>query len=145
VRGGRGGQRGGRRAAGFRGTWCRSAGHDSLLDTPASVYRPVGHATGLASLSVQHGHRLPVMPGESMNPEDCLRSLAADALLWVHPDRPLLPPSLGLMAVANADATPDVAVFPDGNMIAFAADANGNLETSWQTAPRSSWASWAVL
>jgi hypothetical protein len=37
-----------------------------------------------------------------VKPEDCLRSLAAEALLWVHPDRPLFPSSLGLMAVANA-------------------------------------------
>ncbi len=37
-----------------------------------------------------------------MGPEDCLRSLAAQALSWVHPDRPLFPVSLGLMAVANA-------------------------------------------
>jgi hypothetical protein len=42
------------------------------------------------------------MPEEPLNPEDCLRSLAAEALLWVHPDRPLFPSSLGLMAVANA-------------------------------------------
>jgi len=37
-----------------------------------------------------------------VNPEDCLRSLAAEALSWAHPDRPLFPVSLGLMAVANA-------------------------------------------
>lgn len=36
-----------------------------------------------------------------MNPEDCLRSLAAEALLWA-PHRPLFRDSLGLMAVANA-------------------------------------------
>jgi hypothetical protein len=35
-------------------------------------------------------------------PEDCLRALAAEALLWAHPGRPLFPVSLGLMAVANA-------------------------------------------
>jgi hypothetical protein len=34
-------------------------------------------------------------------PEDCLRLLAAEALLWA-PHRPLFPESLGLMAVANA-------------------------------------------
>jgi hypothetical protein len=37
-----------------------------------------------------------------MDPEDCLRSLAAEALLHAHPERPLFPSSLGLMAVANA-------------------------------------------
>jgi hypothetical protein len=37
-----------------------------------------------------------------VDPEDCLRSLAAEALLWAHPDRPLFPVSLGLMAAANA-------------------------------------------
>jgi hypothetical protein len=37
-----------------------------------------------------------------MDPEDCLRSLTAEALLWAHPDRTLFPVSLGLMAVANA-------------------------------------------
>ena len=39
---------------------------------------------------------------DPVNPEDCLRSLAADALLRAHPDRPLFPDSLRLMAVANA-------------------------------------------
>ena len=37
-----------------------------------------------------------------MDPEGCLRSLTAEALLWAHPDRPLFPVSLGVMAVANA-------------------------------------------
>ena len=37
-----------------------------------------------------------------MDPEDCLRSLTAEALLHAHPDRPLFPSSLGVMAVANA-------------------------------------------
>jgi hypothetical protein len=37
-----------------------------------------------------------------VDPEDCLRSLTAEALLWAHPDRPLFPVSLGVMAVANA-------------------------------------------
>ena len=36
-----------------------------------------------------------------MAPEDCLRSLTAEALVWA-PHRPLFPVSLGLMAVANA-------------------------------------------
>ena len=42
------------------------------------------------------------MPDDPVNPEDCLRSLAAKALLWAHPNRPLFPDSLRLMAVANA-------------------------------------------
>jgi hypothetical protein len=42
------------------------------------------------------------MPEDPVHPEDCLRSLAAEALLWAHPDRPLFPESLRLMAVANA-------------------------------------------
>lgn len=37
-----------------------------------------------------------------MDPEDCLRSLTTQALLWAHPDRPLFPVSLRLMAAANA-------------------------------------------
>ena len=41
------------------------------------------------------------MHDDPVNPEDCLRSLAAEALLWA-PHRPLFPDSLGLMAVANA-------------------------------------------
>ena len=39
---------------------------------------------------------------DPMDPADCLRSLAAAALGWAHPDRPPFPKSLGLMAVANA-------------------------------------------
>jgi hypothetical protein len=41
------------------------------------------------------------MPEDPLNPEGCLRSLAAEALQWA-PRRPLFPESLGLMAVANA-------------------------------------------
>jgi hypothetical protein len=37
-----------------------------------------------------------------LDPEGCLRSLTAEALLWAHPARPLFPVSLGVMAVANA-------------------------------------------
>ena len=48
------------------------------------------------------GHRLLAMPEDPVHPEECLRSLAAKALLWAHPDRPLFPDSLRLMAVANA-------------------------------------------
>lgn len=43
-----------------------------------------------------------MMRDDPVNPEDCLRSLAAEALLWAHSSRPLFPMSLGLMAVANA-------------------------------------------
>ena len=42
------------------------------------------------------------MRGDSVHPESCLRSLAAEALRWAHPDRPLFAVSLGLMAAANA-------------------------------------------
>jgi hypothetical protein len=42
------------------------------------------------------------MNGDLMDPEDCLSSLTAEALRHAHPDRPLFPSSLGLMAVANA-------------------------------------------
>ena len=37
-----------------------------------------------------------------MRPEQCLRSLTAEALLWAQPERELLPDSLGVMAAANA-------------------------------------------
>ena len=37
-----------------------------------------------------------------MDPESCLRSLTAEALLWAYPQGPLFPVSLGVMAVANA-------------------------------------------
>lgn len=42
------------------------------------------------------------MKKRPMDPEDCLRSLTAEASSRAHPDRPLFPVSLGLMAVANA-------------------------------------------
>jgi hypothetical protein len=41
------------------------------------------------------------MREDPVDPEDCLRSLAAEALRWAR-HRPLFPDSLGLMAVANA-------------------------------------------
>src|SRR5258707_15292720 len=47
-------------------------------------------------------HRLLAMNRDPVDPEDCLRSLTAEALLRAHPDRPLFPVSLGLQAVANA-------------------------------------------
>jgi len=42
------------------------------------------------------------MGEDRVDPESCLRSLTAEALLWAHPDRPLFAVSLGVMAVANA-------------------------------------------
>lgn len=42
------------------------------------------------------------MREDRVDPESCLRSLTAEALLWAHPQRPLFPVSLGVMAVANA-------------------------------------------
>jgi len=42
------------------------------------------------------------MPEGRVDPQDCLRSLTAEALLRAHPDGPLFPASLGLQAVANA-------------------------------------------
>jgi hypothetical protein len=42
------------------------------------------------------------MDREPLDPEACLRSLTAEALLRAHPGRSLFPVSLGLQAVANA-------------------------------------------
>jgi hypothetical protein len=42
------------------------------------------------------------MLADRVDPESCLRSLTAEALLWAHPEGPLFPVSLGLIAVANA-------------------------------------------
>jgi hypothetical protein len=42
------------------------------------------------------------MGEDRADPEGYLRSLTAEALLWAHPQRPLFPVSLGVMAVANA-------------------------------------------
>ena len=39
---------------------------------------------------------------QSVPPEQCLRSLTAEALLKARPERALLPDSLGVMATANA-------------------------------------------
>jgi hypothetical protein len=50
-------------------------------------------AAGIDSLTMREGR---------VDPESCLRSLTAEALLWAHPERPLFPVSLGVMAVANA-------------------------------------------
>ena len=61
-----------------------------------------------------------------MNPEECLRSLAAEALLWAHPDRPLFPDSLRLMAVANAFVM--LGLLPEPRAEAVLADHRSALE-----------------
>ncbi len=61
-----------------------------------------------------------------MNPEDFLRSLAAEALRWAHPDRPLFPVSLGLMAVANAFVM--LGLLPEPRAEAILADHKSALE-----------------
>jgi len=63
------------------------------------------------------------MPEDS---EDCLRSLAAKALLWAHPDRPLFPDSLSLMAVANAFVM--LGLLPEPRAEAVLADHRSALE-----------------
>jgi len=66
------------------------------------------------------------MPEHLLNPEDCLRSLAAGALLWAHPDRPLFPDSLRLMAVANAFVM--LGLLPEPRAEAILADHRSALE-----------------
>ena len=61
-----------------------------------------------------------------MEPEDCLRSLAAEALRWAHPHRPLFPVSLGLMAVANAFVM--LGLLPEPRAEAVLADHKSALE-----------------
>ena len=65
------------------------------------------------------------MPGDPVNPADCLRSLAAEALLWA-PNRPLFPDSLGLMAVANAFVM--LGLLPEPRAEAVLADHKSALE-----------------
>ena len=67
----------------------------------ARVYRLIGHATSTVSPPASDPHRLHAMHEDPVSPEECLRSLAAEALRWA-PHRPLFPDSLRLMAVANA-------------------------------------------
>ena len=64
------------------------------------------------------------MPEDPLNPEDCLRSLAAEALLWA-PHR-LFPESLGLMAVANAFVM--LGLLPEPRAEAILADHKSALE-----------------
>ena len=61
-----------------------------------------------------------------MEPEDCLRSLAAEALRWAPPHRPLFPVSLGLMAVANAFVM--LGLLPEPRAEAVLADHKSALE-----------------
>jgi hypothetical protein len=62
---------------------------------------------------------------DPVRPEDCLRSLAAEALLWA-PHRPLFPESLGLMAVANAFVM--LGLLPEPRAEAVLADHKSALE-----------------
>jgi hypothetical protein len=65
------------------------------------------------------------MPEDSLNPEDCLRSLAAEALRCA-PHRPLFPESVGLMAVANAFVM--LGLLPEPRAEAVLADHKSALE-----------------
>lgn len=65
------------------------------------------------------------MSADPLNPEDCLRSLAAEALRWA-PHRPLFPESLGLMAVANAFVM--LGLLPERRAEAVLADHKSALE-----------------
>ena len=65
------------------------------------------------------------MPEDSLNPEDCLRSLAAEALRWA-PHRPLFPESVRLMAVANAFVM--LGLLPEPRTEAVLADHRSALE-----------------
>ena len=65
------------------------------------------------------------MPEDPLNPEDCLRSLAAEALQRA-PHRPLFPDSLGLMAVANAFVM--LGLLPEPRAEAVLADHKSALE-----------------
>jgi hypothetical protein len=65
------------------------------------------------------------MPDDPVNPEECLRSLAAEALRWA-PVRPLFPDSLRLMAVANAFVM--LGLLPEPRAEAVLADHKSALE-----------------
>jgi hypothetical protein len=65
------------------------------------------------------------MHDDPADPEDCLRSLAAEALRWA-PHRPLFPDSLGLMAVANAFVM--LGLLPEPRAEAVLADHKSALE-----------------
>ena len=70
------------------------------------------------------GHTCHVMP-DPVPPEDCLRSVAAEALRWA-PHRPLFPDSVGLMAVANAFVM--LGLLPEPRAEAVLADHKSALE-----------------
>ena len=61
-----------------------------------------------------------------MDPEDYLRTLTAEALLGAHPDKPLFPSSLGVMAVANAFAM--LGLLPEVRAEAILAEHRDGLE-----------------
>jgi hypothetical protein len=63
------------------------------------------------------------MGADPVDPEHCLRSLAAEALRWAYPDRPLFPVSLGLMGVANAFVM--LGLLPESQAEAILADLGG--------------------
>jgi hypothetical protein len=65
------------------------------------------------------------MHDNPVNPEDCLRSVAAEAFLWA-PHRPLFPDSLSLMAVANAFVM--LGLLPEPRAEAILADHKSALE-----------------
>jgi hypothetical protein len=65
------------------------------------------------------------MHDDPVNPEDCLRSLAAEALRWA-PHRPLFPDSLRLMAAANAFVM--LGLLPEPRAEAVLADHKSALE-----------------
>src|SRR6266581_6701474 len=65
------------------------------------------------------------MDDDRVNPEHCLRSLAAEALRWA-PHRPLFPDSLRLMAVANAFVM--LGLLPEPRAEAVLADHKSALE-----------------
>ena len=65
------------------------------------------------------------MQGDPVNPEGCLRSLAAEALLWA-PHRQLFPESVSLMAVANAFVM--LGLLPEPRAEAILADHRSALE-----------------
>ncbi len=65
------------------------------------------------------------MPDDRVEPDDCLRSLAAEALLRA-PRRPLFPDSLRLMAVANAFVM--LGLLPEQRAEAVLADHKSALE-----------------
>ena len=85
------------------------------------------------------------MREDRVDPEGCLRSLTAEALRWAHPDRPLFPVSLGVMAVANAFVM--LGLLPEPRAEAVLADHKSALErTSIRLTVSTLWeAAWADI